>query len=59
MEIKLHTYDVQKLDIALLCYKSDKIITDDDKKRISGILTKLNNACTKENDYTITLIVDY
>ena len=57
MEIKLHTYDIQMLDIALIMHKADKVISEQDIDRLSGILTKLNNACTKENDYTITLIV--
>lgn len=58
MEFKLHTYDIQKLDIALILYKADKIITKEDKDRLSGILAKLNNACAKEKDYTITIKVD-
>lgn len=58
MEIKLQTNDIQMLDIALICYKADKVISEQDIDRLSGLLAKLNNACTKENDYTITLIVE-
>jgi len=55
MEFKLHTYDIQYLIIALLDYKADDIITDVDKKRLDELLSKLNNLCKKENNYTITL----
>jgi len=55
MEFKLHTFDIQYLIIALLDYKADDIITDVDKKRLDELLSKLNNLCKKENNYTITL----
>lgn len=55
MEFKLHTFDIQYLIIALLDYKADNIITYVDKKRLDELLSKLNNLCKKENNYTITL----
>lgn len=55
MEFKLHTYDIQNLMIALITYKANEIITSEDKKRLNGLLTGLNNLCKEENDYTITL----
>lgn len=58
MEFKLHTYDIQKLDIAMICYEADEVISVEDKERLSGIMAKLNNACTKENNYTITIKVE-
>ena len=58
MEFKLHTYDIQKLIIALIAYKADDVITDDDKKRLNELLTDLNNLCKEENNYTITLTVN-
>lgn len=58
MEFKLHTHDIQKLDIALILYKADEIITEEDKERLSGILAKLNNACAKEKDFIITIKVE-
>ena len=58
MEFKLHTYDIQDLMIALIAYRADNIITDDDKKRLNVLLARLNNLCREENDYTITLTVN-
>ena len=55
MEFKLHTYDIQDLMIALIAYRANEIITDDDKKRLNKLLTNLNNLCKEENDYTISL----
>lgn len=58
MEFRLHTYDIQLLDIALIEYKSDDVLTKDDKQRLQDKLTELNNLCTEENDYTLTITVE-
>ena len=60
MEFKLHTYDIQLLDIALICYQSmrNDTLTDKDRERLSNMLAKLNNLCTKDNDYTLKITVE-
>lgn len=58
MEFKLHTYDIQELIIALIAYKADDVITDDDKKHLDELLSDLNNLCNEENNHTITLTVN-
>lgn len=58
MKFKLHTYDIQLLDIALIVYKADDVLTEDDKQRLQDKLMELNNLCTEENDYTLTITVE-
>ena len=57
MKLRLHTYDIQLLDIALIEYKSDDVLTKDDKQRLQDKLMELNNLCTEENGYTLTITV--
>lgn len=59
MEFKLHTYDIQLLDIALICYKdTDGVLTEEDNERLRDKLMELNNLCNKENDYTLHITVE-
>lgn len=58
MKLKLQTYDIQLLVIALIEYKSNDVLTEDDKQRLQDKLIELNNLCTKENDYTLTITIE-
>jgi len=58
IEFKLHTYDIQYLDIAMIMYRPDTVIKRDDIERIKNKLSELNNLCTKENNYTINVTVE-
>ena len=59
MTIKLHTYDIQKTVIALIqakiYNKAPSVITDDDYDRLSDLFNSLNDYCTADNDYTLTI----
>ena len=58
MEFKLHTYDIQLLDIALIHYRADGVLTKEDNERLRNKLMELNNLCNKENDYTLHITVE-
>ena len=59
MEFKLHTYDIQFLDIALIYYRETAgILTNEDIKRLRNKLMELNNLCNEGNDYTLHIIVE-
>lgn len=58
MEFNLHTYDIQYLVIALISYKSDSVLTEADIKRLIDNLSMINNLCTKDNNYTLSITVN-
>ena len=63
MKFKLHTYDIQLLDIALIyygvcCKDNDGVLTKEDNERLRDKLMELNNLCNKENDYTLHITVE-
>ena len=58
MEINLHTYELQDIVIALIC--SHGTILDEKpetKRKLIDMFAGLNNLCTVNNDYTISLEV--
>lgn len=59
MEFKLHTYDIQKLILALICNDSS-VVASDEKARQALIdkLSEMNQMCKLSNDYTLTVMVD-
>ena len=57
MKFNLHTDDIQYLIIALCCTKTDTILTEEVKERLSDKLCELNRMCCEENDYTLSVEV--
>ena len=55
MEIKLHTFDIQRMMIALIM--SDDHTPEEEKARIQNKLCELNKLCCEANDYTLTINV--
>lgn len=55
MEFNLHTYDIQRIIIALI---SSKSIEEDNKNRIMEKLEEMNRLCTEENNYTLKITVE-
>lgn len=58
MKFNLHTDDIQYLLIALCCAKTDTILTEEVKERLSDKLCELNRMCNEENDYTLSVAVN-
>lgn len=58
MEFTLHTYDIQNLIIALCCAKTDSVLTEEVKERLSDKLCELNRMCNEDNDYTLSVSVN-
>ena len=56
MEFKLHTYDIQRLIISLICSDSENM-SEDDRQRLLGKLTELNAMCKIKNDFTLNITV--
>ncbi len=57
-KIRLNTHDIQKLMICVIYSGDTTVATENDKERYLSILTELNNRCNRENDYTLTVMVD-
>ena len=57
MEIKLHTYDIQKIMMCILLSDDVSVMSESDRKNYTDILTAMNGKCKKENDYTLTVLV--
>lgn len=57
MKFNLHTYDIQRIVIALICYHpmDNDPLTEDDCHRLSELFCDINNLCTEENGYTVSL----
>lgn len=62
MKFKLHTYEIQDLMIAIISAETyDKSFNDvcgDKTERLKNLLTELNNMCSYENNYTLTVSVE-
>ena len=60
MEFKLHTYDIQKLMIAIIevDYKNDTIISKSDVYRILNKLSEINNMCNEGNDHAVNVKIE-
>lgn len=56
MKFDLHTYDIQRLVIALIC--SHDHTEEEDKNRIMEKLEEMNLLCTEENNYTLKITVE-
>lgn len=57
IKFKLHTYDIQNIDMAVL-FADLVTMTEEDKTRISEMLLKLNQMCCEENGHTLTVTVE-
>lgn len=59
MEFKLHTYDIQKLMIAIIevdC--KNTVISKSDVYRILNKLSKINNMCNEGNDHAVNVKIE-
>lgn len=54
----MHTYDIQRLIIALIASTGKTGFAEDEKQRLLSVLNGLNTLCTEENDYTLTVKVE-
>lgn len=60
MEFKLHTYDIQRLMIAIIeveCANSG-VISKNDVERILNKLCEINNMCNEGNDHTVNVKIE-
>lgn len=59
MEFKLHTYDIQRLMIAIIdveCANSG-VISKNDVERILNKLSEINNMCNESNNHAVSVII--
>lgn len=59
MEFKLHTYDIQRLMIAIIgveCANSG-VISKNDVERILNKLSEINNMCNESNNHAVNVII--
>ena len=60
MEFKLHTYDIQRMIIAMIevdC-TNEEIISKNDTERILEKLCKINNMCSESNDHAVNVKIE-
>lgn len=59
MEFKLHTYDIQRMMIAMIEVEcaNDEIISKNDTERILKKLCEINNMCNESNDHAVNVII--
>lgn len=60
MEFKLHTYDIQRMMIAMIEVEcaSDEIISKNDTERILKKLCEINNMCNEGNDHAVNVKIE-
>ena len=59
MNFKLHTSDIQRLILAVICNDvSDDVLSEGDKQRLLNKLTELNKMVNKENDWALNVTVE-
>lgn len=60
MEFKLHTYDIQRLMIAIIeveCANSG-VISKNDVERILNKLSEINNMCNESNNHAVNVKIE-
>lgn len=60
MEFKLHTYDIQRMMIAIIeveCANSG-VISKNDVERILKKLSEINNMCNEGNDHAVNVKIE-
>lgn len=55
--IKLHTYDIQKMIILMICAKADGVVTSEDIERYTDILSELNQMTNEEHDFFLDVTI--
>lgn len=58
MELKLHTYDIQHLIIALIVSQGKTCCEESDRERLLDTLNGLNSLCTEANNYTLKVTIE-
>lgn len=60
MEFKLHTYDIQRMIIAMIDVGcgNDETISENDVERILNKLCEINNMCNEGNDHTVNVKIE-
>ena len=54
--LKLHTYDIQRMMIILIGYRDfGEVITEDDVQRYLDALGELNQMCSEENGHELDI----
>lgn len=60
MEFKLHTYDIQRMMIAIIeveCANSG-VISKNDVERILNKLSEINNMCNESNNHAVNVKIE-
>lgn len=56
--LKLHTYDIQRMMIILIGYRDfDEVITEADVERYLDTLGELNRMCSEENGHELDVTI--
>lgn len=60
MEFKLHTYDIQRMMIAMIEveYVNSEVISKNDVERILNKLSEINNMCNESNNHAVNVKIE-
>ena len=60
MEFKLHTYDIQRMMIAMIEveYANSGVISKNDVERILNKLSEINNMCNESNNHAVNVKIE-